>query len=201
MSISCIVMASGMSKRMNGNKLLLKINKKMIFEYILDTIYKIDFDEVIVVTRFKEIIDYCEKYNYKVVINNNYEEGQSSSIRLGIKSAKENNDYMFFVADQPFIKEETINYILNEYKGDSEEIIIPYYNGIKGNPVLFGNKFRQALLNLSGDKGGSVVIKENTDKVKQVFINIENDFENFDIDNKNDYEVLKKEYEKWYYCS
>lgn len=95
MSISCIVMASGMSKRMNGNKLLLKINKKMIFEYILDTIYKIDFDEVIVVTRFKEIIDYCEKYNYKVVINNNYEEGQSSSIRLGIKSAKENNDYMF----------------------------------------------------------------------------------------------------------
>ncbi|HHX67258.1 MAG: NTP transferase domain-containing protein [Miniphocaeibacter sp.] len=196
MSISCIVMASGMSKRMNGNKLLLKINKKMIFEYILDTIYKIDFDEVIVVTRFKEIIDYCEKYNYKVVINNNYEEGQSSSIRLGIKSAKENNDYMFFVADQPFIKEETINYILNEYKGDSEEIIIPYYNGIKGNPVLFGNKFRQALLNLSGDKGGSVVIKENTDKVKQVFINIENDFENFDIDNKNDYEVLKKEYEK-----
>lgn len=196
MSISCIVMASGMSKRMNGNKLLLKINKKMIFEYILDTIYKIDFDEVIVVTRFKEIIDYCEKYNYKVVINNNYEEGQSSSIRLGIKSAKENNDYMFFVADQPFIKEETINYILNEHKGDSEEIIIPYYNGIKGNPVLFGNKFRQALLNLSGDKGGSVVIKENTDKVKQVFINIENDFENFDIDNKNDYEVLKKEYEK-----
>lgn len=196
MSISCIVMASGMSKRMNENKLLLTIDNKMIFEYVLDTISKIKFDEVIVVTRFKEIIDYSKKYNYKIVNNNNFEEGQSSSIRLGVNSAKKNNAYMFFVADQPFVKEKTINYILEEYNKNNDGIIVPYYNGVKGNPVVFGNRFRQELLNLSGDKGGSIVIKENMDKVKNVFIKTEDNFENFDIDNKNDYEVLKKEYEK-----
>ncbi|QQK07964.1 nucleotidyltransferase family protein [Miniphocaeibacter halophilus] len=196
MAVSCIVMASGMSKRMNENKLLLTLNKKMIFEYILDTISRIDFDEVIVVTRFKEIIDYSKKYKYKVVINKNFEEGQASSIRLGVNSAKKNNDYMFFVADQPFIREKTINYILEKNKENKGKIIVPYYNGLKGNPVVFGNIFRKDLLNLSGDKGGSIVIKQNKDRVKNIFIKTEDSFENFDIDNKKDYEVLKRKYEK-----
>ena len=193
MGVSCIVLASGMSKRMNQNKLLMLINNKMIFEYILDTIKNIDFDEIIVVTRFKEIINYSKKLEYKVIINNNYTEGQASSIRLGIKEANEKNDYIFFVADQPKISKETILKIMEEYSGNKDEFIIPYFFNKKGNPVIFGNDYRKELLELEGDSGGSKIINKYREKIKRVDIY---NYENKDIDSLADYEEMRQEYEK-----
>lgn len=193
MKISCIIMASGMSKRMGNNKLTLKLNGKMVFEYILDLVKGISFDEIIVVTRFDEIINYSEKLGFKVVINNKYYLGQSESIRLGTKAAKVHNDYMFFVADQPSLSIGTVNDILKEHTGLEKEIIIPYYKGKKGNPILFNNFYRKDLLNLKNDQGGSVIVKENTNHCKVVEIfNDEND----DIDCIEDYERIRGIYEK-----
>ena len=193
MSISCIVMASGMSRRMGENKLTLKINGKMVFEYILDEIKKIDFDEVIVVTRFKEIKDYSRQLGYRVIENKDFEKGQSSSIKLGIKNAKKENGYIFFVADQPKLKASTINKVLENYKEDTKEIIIPYFNGEKGNPIIFSKYYRDELLKLKGDIGGSNIIKKYGENIVKVAINSN---ENIDIDNEEDYKKIRSEYEK-----
>lgn len=193
MSISCIVMASGMSRRMGENKLTLKINGKMVFEYILDEIKKIDFDEVIVVTRFKEIKDYSRQLGYRVIENKDFEKGQSSSIKLGIKNAKKENGYIFFVADQPKLKASTINKVLENYKEDTKEIIIPYFNGEKGNPIIFSKYYRDELLKLKGDIGGSPIIKKYGENIVKVAINSN---ENIDIDNEEDYKKIRSEYEK-----
>ena len=193
MPISAIVLASGMSKRMGQNKLFLKLKEKMVFEYILDTIKKVEFDEVIVVTRFKEIEIYSKKIGYTAVHNKAYTEGQSSSIRLGVESAKKDNDYIFFVADQPLISSNTIEELINSFKVEKKQIIIPLYNKEKGNPVIFSNHFRSELLNLKGDTGGSKIIKRNIDTVKE--INIKN-MENIDIDTLEDYEKIRRKYER-----
>ncbi len=193
MSISCIVMASGMSRRMGENKLTLKINNKMVFEYILDEIKSIDFDEVIVVTRFKEIEKYSKKLGYVVVRNYDYKKGQSSSIKIGVKNANEKNGYMFFVADQPKLKASTINTIIKKYKNNTKDIIIPYFKGEKGNPIIFSNYYREELLKLEGDTGGSPIIKKYNKNIIEVKIN---NSENIDIDNVDDYKRFRSKNEK-----
>lgn len=193
MSISCIVMASGMSRRMGENKLTLKIQDKMVFEYVLDEINHIDFDEVIVVTRFKEVEEYSKKLGFKVIINKDFEKGQSSSIKLGVKNANKENSYMFFVADQPKLKSTTIKQIIEKYHEDTKNIIIPYFNGEKGNPIIFSNYYRDELLQLEGDTGGSPIIKKHRENIIEIRMNSS---ENIDIDNEDDYKKIRSEYEK-----
>lgn len=191
MNISAIVMASGLSKRMNQNKLHMKINDKKIYEYILDTIKKCScINEVIVVAKDSEILEKADIIGFKAVRNEYSHLGQSVSIKLGIKSTIKSDGYMFFVADQPFIEVDTINKLCSIFYDNSNKIIVPCFNGINKSPVIFPENLKEELLNIEGDIGGRVVIKNNSERVIKVQIGNENEF--IDIDTFEDYENLSK---------
>ncbi len=189
MNISAIVMASGLSKRMGKDKLLLEINNKKIYEYVLETIKKYDFYETIVVAKDDNIIEKAENLRFLGIKNTKYYLGQSESIKTALGKAKQVDGYMFFVADQPFIKLSTVEKLCDEFKKNPQNIIVPYYNGMKGNPVIFPDIMKNQLLALEKDSGGKVVINNNQDIVLK--INITTDDENIDIDTANDYELVK----------
>lgn len=192
MNISAIVMASGLSKRMNQNKLFMDIKNKKIYEYILETIEKCSYiTEVIVVAKDFEIIDKASKLGFKTVRNEYSHLGQSVSIKLGLERSENADGYMFFVADQPFISENTINMLCRIFNDNLNKIIIPCSNGMNKNPVIFPKKFRGELLTLEGDIGGRVVIKNNLEHVLKVPIDNESEF--IDIDTFEDYESIKNE--------
>ena len=193
MNVSAIIMAAGLSKRMNQEKLKMKINNKFIFEYILDTIKNCYdcFNEVIVVAKDDTILNRAEEFGFKIVKNDISYLGQSTSIILGIQNSNATQGYMFFVADQPFIKEETIRELIRTFEKNPSNIIIASYNGINGNPAIFPEIFSEQLLNLEGDIGGKLIIKNNEDKVIKVHIQSDNEF--IDIDTFEDYERIVKE--------
>ena len=110
--ITAIVMASGFSKRMGLNKLLMKYNDKFLIEHTLEKISQCDFAEKIIVTQYEEIEKLTD--NFKVVINENAHKGQSESIKLGVKSSEKCDGYMFFVADQPLISQNDIEKLAEE---------------------------------------------------------------------------------------
>ncbi len=190
MKISAIVMASGLSRRMNTNKLQMEINNKKIYEYILETIKNHEFHEVIVVTNDQNIKAKAEGLGYKTLKNPNAYLGQSVSIKIALENSKESCGYMFFVADQPFVSSDTINIICNTFKNNLDRIIIPSYNGINGNPVLFPCSLKKELMSIVGDSGGKVVINNNFDKV--INVKIHNADEHMDIDTLEDYEKVLK---------
>lgn len=192
MNISGIVMASGLSKRMNQNKLHMKIKDKKIYEYILETLKMCScLNEVIVVAKDSEILEKANSLNFKLVHNQHSYLGQSNSIKLGLEISKNADGYMFFVADQPFIKEETINKLCSIFNDNLNKIIIPCYNGKHGNPVIFSKNFKEELMNIEGDKGGRVVINNNLQDVIKVQFEDEKEF--VDIDTIEDYNsIIKK---------
>lgn len=194
MNISAIVMASGMSSRMDMDKLHLKINERYIYEYILITLKGYNFYETIVVAKDDDILHKAESLDFLGLKNTTYFFGQSESIKLALKNSKLTDGYMFFVADQPFIKLSTVEKLCNEFVNNPDKIIIPYYNGIKGNPVVFPSNLKTQLMSIEKDMGGKVVIKNNQDKI--IKVNIETDYENLDIDTLDDYDkalnIVKK---------
>ena len=180
--ISAIIMASGFSRRMGENKLLMKYNNKFLIEYTLDVIYE----------KIKEI---GENLDFKVVKNKYPNRGISESIKLGIKNCEESEGYMFFVGDQPLLDKKDIEKLINVFNEDTSFIVIPKYKNRFGNPVIYPKKYKEDILNLEGDKGGKSIIK-SSDKIKYVDV-CENTL--FDIDNIDDfYNLLKREtvYEK-----
>ncbi len=188
MKITAIVMASGMSKRMKADKLHMKINNRFIYEYILDTISRHDFYEVIVVAKDDDILAAAKNLGFVGIKNTTFHIGQSESIKYGVQAAKTCDGFMFFVADQPFIKIETIRTLCNKFSENENSIILPYYNGVRGNPVIFPYNFKNQLMDLDGDNGGKVIINQNQERI--IGIDITTQYESMDVDTVQDYEKL-----------
>lgn len=191
MNISCIIMASGHSKRMGKNKLFLEFNNKKIFEYTLDLIKEVDFKEVILVSSYDEILKYGENLGFKGVKNLNSEIGKSSSIHLGVNEVSENLPMMFFVCDQPLLSLDTVNKLIKAYNKNNL-ITYPVINNRRGAPVIFPPEMKEELLSLKNDQGGMLLVKDkNRNEVP-----IENEEDLVDIDTEEDYENLKENHEK-----
>lgn len=188
MKLTAIVMAAGMSKRMTVDKLHMKLNNKSIYEYVLDTIKQHNFYEVIVVAKDDDILARAESLGFVGVRNTTYQIGQSQSIKYGLEQAKSCNGFMFLVADQPFIQAQTIHTLCERFCENKKSIIVPYYNGTRGNPVIFPYELKNQLMSLEGDQGGKVVINQNKDKI--IGVDITTKYEFMDIDTIQDYEKI-----------
>ncbi len=94
--ITAIIMASGLSTRMGTNKLLLKYKNKLIIEYTFELIKELKFEQVIVVSKYDEIMKLSKIYNFQYIYNENANLGQSESIKLGVLNSKNSDGYIFF---------------------------------------------------------------------------------------------------------
>lgn len=199
MKTLAIILASGFSKRMKQNKLLLKYQEKTFLQLIIDKLLSLDFERIILVVSNKEIYKNYEKYASKlfVVFNNIPQNGISESIKLAIsynnnileKKYTVIENYMFFVADQPLITKNTILKIKNEAEINKNKIIVPRFNNIFFNPVVFPKFFTDDLLKLEGDVGGKQIISKNFNKIH--FLDLYSADELIDIDTIQEYNNLK----------
>ena len=188
--ISGIILASGFSKRMKQEKLLLPMGGIALVELVIRAARASRLDEVILVYQKKEIEKIGREYGIKAVHNPRADEGQSAAIKLGIHTAHPETDaFMFMVGDQPFLNPSTINILIDTFQQDPHSIIVPVYNGIRGNPVLFPSGMKELLLALDGDRGGRVLIEKMSDRVN--LVSIAEEMPGTDIDTEEDYRRIK----------
>jgi len=188
--ISGIILASGFSKRMEQEKLLLPVGGVALVERVIQAAQASRLDEVILIYQKREIEKIGRKYGIKAVHNPRADEGQSAAIKLGIHTAQPETDaFMFMVGDQPFLNPSTINILIDTFQQDPHSIIVPVYNNTRGNPVLFPSALKELLLVLDGDRGGRVLIDSMPDRVKQV--HIEEELAGADIDTRENYLRIK----------
>lgn len=188
--VSAIILASGYSKRMGRDKLLLKYRGKTLIQHTIDTILKYEFLEVILVGREEEIIQIGNKNGIKVIKNDNAVKGISESIKLGVMQAMKTNGFMFFTADQPFLDIDIIKKLVYKFIENLDCIIVPQFEGRRGNPVIFPYNLKEDFLKLQGDVGGKTIINKYFNKVK--FVEINDGTKLFDIDTNANYEYILK---------
>lgn len=188
--IAAIVMASGLSRRMGEDKLKLPFRGKLLYQHIVDIVSDLPFKEKIIVTSKDYIAEYSKEKKFTIVMNPEAYKGQSLSIIKGLEKASERKGYMFFVADQPFLKRETILHLIKIFEENSDKITLPFFCGRKGNPVIFPHRLKKDLLQIEGDQGGSVVIKKEWDK--SIKIDFNHPIEGLDIDTMENYNKYKE---------
>jgi len=188
--ITGIILASGFSERMARDKLLLEVGGLPVIERILRAAKSSLLDDVILVYQNARVRAIAEKYQVRTVYNDSAHEGQSAAVRLGVRESRPDTDaFMFLVGDQPFLDSDTINTLIDQFEKNPQQIIVPVYNGKRGNPVIFPVLFRDDLLALEGDRGGRVLIEKMGDRVKLVAI--EDGNAGIDFDTEEEYERIK----------
>lgn len=189
--ITGIIMASGFSKRMERNKLTLKINEDFVIERVIKAAKESKLDDIILVYHHEKIREIGLKYGINTVYNSCPEKGQSESMKIGINaSTSKTKAFMFMVGDQPLLDFQTINILIDHFNSSNSEIVVPIFNKKRGNPTIFSSKLKKELLKVEGDKGGRTIIEKNINQVK--FVNIENTKAGLDIDTWDEYLRVKE---------
>ena len=214
MSITAIVLAAGLSKRMGTDKLLLPVLGRPMLLHTISLVESLNFTQRILIcqaelantvienkwvnivnqnhecTQFIEDVRENPLTNpWNIVININPEFGQSHSVTLGVKSSFPESTLIFFTADQPFLDADTVRSILEA--NDGKHIVCPAdHSGFPRSPNLFPPSFRDDLLALSGDQGGRTLRQMHPERTKMIAI--QNEAALFDIDTPETYEKIKR---------
>ena len=168
MTAALILLAAGGSRRYGReNKLLAAVDGTPMYRYILDRLLTLRDGEnsVFVVTNTPEIQAFCDAKGIPWADNPGWEEGISSSIRVGIQHVPAAQAYVFFVADQPKLKTDTIRGFLTACREAGAELGCVAAGGHWGNPAWFGRSFVPDLSALEGDTGGKQILRKNAQKV------------------------------------
>lgn len=187
---SAIVVAAGLSKRMgNVNKLLLPFQGKALFLHIIDELLELRLNEIIIVVghEYDSVIAALNNREVKIIYNEEYEKGLTSSIQAGVLfSNSEVDNYLICLSDMPFVKKKHIMELLNHHHFKNQ-ITIPKIKEKRSHPILFSATFKDEILNHKDMDGCKRIIQKNMDKVK--FISFEEDF-SWDIDDPETYHEL-----------
>lgn len=162
-------MASGFSRRMEKNKLILDLGGMPVIERVIKSVKESKVDNIIMVYRDDNVKKIGIRNGIECIYNDKAEYGQSQSIKLGIQhSPKGTSGFMFLVGDQPFLNADTINTLIGVFKEKKYPIIVPEYKGKRGNPVVFSAKLKNELLNIDGDNGGRSIVRKRHEDVRVV---------------------------------
>lgn len=207
--IHIIYMAAGNSRRFGSNKLFYELDGKPMYRHLLERLVEIKdrynklkkagkkiknaesnnpVIDIIVVTRYREILDYCSSIpDCHAVLSPDSEKGISYTIKAGIMAVQEQKKtgmqdyYMFAVADQPYLKSQSVIKLIDEVlenKGNMRLAFSLRCGDAVGNPCVFHSSLIPQLLSLEGDKGGRSVAK----KYDCVYVDIADERELMDID-------------------
>lgn len=189
--ISAIVLAAGLSARMEGkNKMLLPFNGKTVIEKVVENITASGVGEVIVVTGRDALTvhDLLQYSSLKIIYNNDFADGMTTSIQQGIYAAN-GDGYMICLGDMPFITPEEyrkLNDSFEEQRRMNEACIcIAEYQNQKGNPVIFSSFYKKQILDHSSMEGCKGVVQANKENVFVVEMVLGNILK--DIDTLTDY--------------
>lgn len=189
--VSVILLAAGESKRMGKPKLLMPLGKATILEQTIDNFLASKVNEVIVVLgyRAEEMMKKIAIKPIKIAINPAYHQGMSTSIVKGLSLVDDRAQaVMLALADQPFVKSQIINRLIEEFLSHNKGIAIPVCHRRRGHPVIFAIKYKEELMGLTGDVGGRQIIRRHPNDILEVAINSESIIT--DIDTISDYQSI-----------
>jgi molybdenum cofactor cytidylyltransferase len=122
-----------------------------------------------------------------VVVNPDWAQGQSTSVRAGLAALPPNvSAALFLLVDQPHITPAVINALIERHRVTLAPVVWPEHNGRRGNPVLFDRALFPQLARLSGDTGGRPVLQAHAGQAERVPVSDPGVL--FDIDTPDDYQ-------------
>lgn len=193
--VAGIVMAAGRSSRMGANKLLMDDAGKPIVTRVVEHALAADLAEVIVVTGHHEpeIRAALAGLAVRFVPCPDYADGMSASLRCGLKALPADIDAaLVLLGDMPRVGAPLLRRMVAAFNPtEGRAIIVPAFQGKRGNPVLWDRRFFGEMTMLAGDVGARHLIGEHSELVTEIEAEDAGIF--LDVDTPEAYRSLSRE--------
>lgn len=175
------MLAAGGSVRMGEPKQLLRFDGETLLRRAVNAALETACRPVIVVlgAAAEKLIENLSASEARIVVNELWTEGMSSSIHCGIhalEAATSGNAQatILTLCDQPFVTSNVINRVLEKHRVTDAAIVASEYgtgeNITCGVPTLFSRAFFPDLTRLHGAEGAKRVIMRHTQHVATVAV-------------------------------
>lgn len=98
------------------------------------------------------LIEEFQRQNYEVVVCPDADQGMAASLTTGLRHSARSKGWIIALADMPYVQSTSIAALLHELENGAD-IVAPVFQGQRGNPVGFSDKYLPELLALTGDRG------------------------------------------------
>jgi len=192
-TVSAILLAAGESQRMGGiNKLMLAVEGEPLLRHTVKTLLASRLGEVVVVLghQAEEARILLHELEVRTVVNSHYREGQMSSVHCGLEALTRPCDgVMICLTDQPLLTAQDIDVLIDAFGRRGASIIVPTYQGRRGNPIVFAYAHRAEILGSGRNLGCKRLIERNPELVTTV--EMDADHVVIDLDTPEDYARLQ----------
>jgi molybdenum cofactor cytidylyltransferase len=188
--LAAAILAAGESRRMGSPKALATFQGQTFVQHLIEATRhpRIGMVCVVLGAGAEKLRQQLGLGHSQAVINENWPQGQLSSIQAAIRSLPEGIEGLVLCpVDHPLISREVVGALLREFDSRGKQIVLPKYRGKRGHPVIFAASLFSELLSASPEIGARQVVWAHADDVLEVETNEEGVLLNL-----NDPESLKR---------
>ncbi len=196
LSVAAVLLAAGAGARMGYKaKSLLELDGAPLIRRQIMALQSAGVTELVVVLghHASEIAPLLQDFAVALVTNPNTEASPVASQRLGLQSLSGQTDAVLMaLADQPLINEKDVRQLMDAFKQRPEgtALLFPRVQGQPGNPVIFTEAVRSAILACQPEVGCKQWRQQHSSQV-HVF-DCENPHFVQDVDTPEDIEKLRQ---------
>jgi molybdenum cofactor cytidylyltransferase len=184
-----IILAAGESRRMGQPKQLLPFAGKTMLECVIDAFRSPRVDEIRVVLGHQadKIAAKIARTPCKIMKNERYQQGMFTSMQVGLRGLpKKTRIVMIAVCDQPRLKQETVETLIEKFEKERHKILIPSYNGRQGHPPLLRASYAKEILAMDESLTLKHFYGKHADDITRLVVEDEGVL--IDIDDRETYE-------------
>jgi molybdenum cofactor cytidylyltransferase len=157
---------------MGTDKALLTYRGRTFLESILAMLREAGIEHVGIVLghHAEEIRRTVNLAGAEVVINRDYQRGQTSSLQAGLKAldSPELEAIVLCLVDHPAVSAGVVRQLIARFQHSGAPVVIPTFAGQRGHPVLIGRALFEELQHLSPEEGANSIIRKHHDATQLV---------------------------------
>jgi len=138
--LASVILSGGSSSRMGFPKALLPYQGRVFLEHLLEVTQhpRIGVRRVVLGAHAEPIAKAVTLDPAEVVVNEEWEKGQLSSIQAGIRSLPAGTDGMMLcLIDHPLISATLVDGMIEQFYATRAPVVLPVFEGRRGHPVIF----------------------------------------------------------------
>lgn len=198
-TICGLILAAGLSTRMQAFKPLMPFRGKTLIENTIDSVFSGGAEKIVVVTghRADELEPILrETYGDRVIIARNGDFSTTDmlhSIRIGCRALPPCDAFFLLPGDMPVVKESTFRRV-REQRDASVSVIFPTLDGFRKHPPLVDYRLVPEIEAFDGEGGLRQLWKQHEALIRTVPVDDTGVW--VDLDTQEDYKNCKEQYEK-----